>query len=94
MRIERKNGVLRDRLSCLTRRPHAFARRGKRWRAWVGMSLFEQNWLRPHPALRERAAGLPGRRRYRQRTPAMVLGLSEHVWSWTEFLSRRVCQCA
>lgn len=93
VRVERKNGVLRDQLNCLTRRTHGFAKRGKRWRALVGMSLFEHSWLRPHPALRERAAGLPAGRRYRRRTPAMALGLTDRVWTWSEFLSRRVCQC-
>ena len=93
VRVERKNGVLRDRLNCLTRRTHGFAKREKSWSALVGVSLFEHNWLRPHPALRERVAGLPAGRRYRARTPAMVLELTDRVWSWSEFLSRRVCQC-
>jgi hypothetical protein len=43
-----------------------------------------------HKALRERAADLPNGRRYRQRTPAMAIGLSDHVWSWSEFLSCRI----
>jgi len=93
VRVERRQGVLRDRLNCLTRKTHAFAKRERTWSALVGVSLFEHNWLRPHPALREPAADLPARRRYRPRTPAMVMGLSEHVWGWDEFLSRRVCQC-
>jgi hypothetical protein len=93
VRIERKNGVLRDGLGCLTRRTHAFAKRERSFLALVGMRLFEDNWLRPHLALRERIAGLPAGRRYRRRTPAMVLGLTDRVWEWSEFLSRRVCQC-
>ena len=50
--IERLNGVLRDRLACLTRKTHAFAKYPMLWAAAVGVALFEHNWLPPHPALR------------------------------------------
>jgi hypothetical protein len=48
---ERLNGVLRDRLNCLTRKTHAFAKREQTWDAAVVLCLFESNWLRSHPAL-------------------------------------------
>jgi IS1 family transposase len=83
--IERLNGVLRDRLACLTRKTHAFAKTAATWDAALALLLFEHNWLRPHPALR-RPSATPGRR-YDPRTPAMALGLADHPWSWTEFLS-------
>jgi len=67
---ERLNGVLRDRLACLTRKTHAFAKAKRTWDAAVALCLFEINWLRPHQALREPGEGLPGGRRYRQRIPA------------------------
>ncbi|MCX7609576.1 MAG: hypothetical protein N2049_10215 [Anaerolineales bacterium] len=86
---ERLNGVLRDRLNCLTRKTHAFAKDERTWDAAVTLCLFETNWLRPHPALRELADNLPHGRRYRQRTPAMAMGLTDHIWSWEEFLTFR-----
>ena len=89
---ERLNGVLRDRLNALTRQTHAFAKLTTTWDALVSVCLFEHNWLRPHVALRERVLGLPGGRRYRQRTPAMAIGLTDHVWSWEEFLTVRYYQ--
>jgi hypothetical protein len=52
----------------------------------VELGLFEHNWMRPHTALRQERTGLPGGRRYVRRSPAMAIGLSDHVWSWTEFL--------
>jgi hypothetical protein len=70
---ERMNGVLRDRLACLTRKTHAFAKRSQTWDAAVTLALFEHNWLRPHPALRQAAADLPNGQRYRRRSPAMAL---------------------
>ncbi len=92
VRLERLNGVLRDRLGCVTRKTHAFAKDSRTWDAAVGLCLFEHNWMRPHSALRQEEEGLPAGRKYRQRSPAMVIGLTDHVWSWTEFLTRRVDQ--
>lgn len=88
VQVERRNGVLRDRLNCLTRKTHAFAKTAATWDAAVGLALFEQNWLRPHSALRE-PIDAPDRR-YRPRTPAMALDLADHPWTWPEFLTMHV----
>lgn len=85
--VERLNGVLRDRLNCLTRRTHAFAKTPATWDALVGLAVFEQNWLRAHVALREPVAAPD--RRYRPRTPAMALGVADHPWTWEDFLTTR-----
>lgn len=85
--VERLNGVLRDRLNCLTRKTHAFAKTAPTWDAAVGLAIFEHNWLRPHGALREPIVAPD--RRYRQRTPAMALGLTAHRWTWQEFFTTR-----
>jgi hypothetical protein len=90
--LERLNGVLRDRLACLTRKTHAFAKRRRTWDASVGLGIFENNWMRPHDALRQEQPGLPNGRRFLQRSPAMAVGLTDHVWEWTEFLTRSVYQ--
>lgn len=89
VRVERRNGVLRDRLACLTRKTHAFAKRDATWLALVELSLFEHNWLKEHVTLRERATDLPDGRRYHRRSPAMAIGLTDHIWGWTEFLTCR-----
>jgi hypothetical protein len=91
--VERRNGVLRDRLNCLTRKTHGFAKRDNTWAALVGLSLFEHNWMRSHDSLREKAEGLPQGRIYKRRSPAMAIGLTDHVWGWEEFLTRRAGQC-
>ena len=83
--VERLNGVLRDRLNCLTRKTHAFAKTAATWDAAVGLAIFEHNWLRDHVALRV-AVAAPDRR-YDRRTPAMALGLTDHRWTWEEFLT-------
>lgn len=91
--IERANGVLRDRLNCLTRKTHAFAKRTATWDAAFGLVLFEHNWLRPHIALRQPAPADDPVRRYVPRTPAMAIGLTDHRWTWQEFLTRPVYPC-
>jgi hypothetical protein len=85
--IERLNGVFRDRLAALTRKTHAFAKKARTWDALLGLSVFEHNWLREHPALSR--PSITPERRYQRRTPAMEVGLSDHRWSWREFLTKR-----
>ena len=72
----------------LTRKTHAFAKTAQTWDALFGLSVFEHNWLRDHPALRgpSPTAG----RRYERRTPAMEVGLTDHRWSWREFLTTKL----
>ena len=60
---------LRRRTRCLSWR-HA-RHRGK---VWLLVSLY--NFVMPHKSLR------PGRR---ARTPAMAIGLTDHVWSYREY---------
>ena len=91
--IERFNGVLRDRLNCLTRKTHAFAKTDATWDAAVSLALFEHNWLHPHIALRHRLATPENGRRYHQRTPAMAIGLTDHPWTFQAFLTRPAPQC-
>lgn len=83
--IERLNGSLRDRLACLTRATHAFAKTRHTWQAIVGLALFAHNWLWPHAALRQPSAEPD--RRYTRRTPAMALGLTDRCWSWEQILT-------
>ena len=87
--IERFNGVLRDRLGCLTRKTHSFAKEIAMWDALFSVTLFEHNWLRPHIALRVRLPQPVNGRCYDQRTPAMAIGLTDHAWTWTEFMMTR-----
>ncbi len=86
--VERLNGALRDRLNALTRKTHAEALRDATWDALVGLQLFDHHFHRSHKALRLPADD--GRHCYHQRSPAMTLGLTDHLWSFQELLTTRI----
>lgn len=87
--LERLNGTRRDRLGCLTRKTHAFAKEPALWDALFGLTLFEHTWRRSHLALRVHLAEPADGRRYDQRTPALALGLTDHIWTWTELMTKK-----
>jgi transposase InsO family protein len=84
--IERVNLTIRQGVSLLTRRTwslpqteHHLLYHVEWWRCYY-------HFIRPHEALRET---LPGEKhRYRPRTPAMVLGLTDHIWTVGEILRK------
>jgi len=86
--VERLNGALRDRLNALTRKTHAFAKRDATFDALVGLQVFDHNFHRAHRALRLPLA--EGVHRYHHRSPAMALGLTEHLWSFQDLLTTRI----
>jgi hypothetical protein len=71
--LERLNGTLRTQQARLARRSRCVSRDGRRlqWSLWLWRDLY--NWVRVHGSL----AG---------RTPAMAIGLSDHVWSVLEYI--------
>jgi hypothetical protein len=71
--LERLNGTVRCQQARLARRPRCASRDGRRlqWSLWLWRDLY--NWVRVHGSL----AG---------RTPAMAIGLSDHVWSALEYV--------
>jgi hypothetical protein len=87
---ERLNGALRDRLAALTRKTHAFAKRDATWDALVHLQIFDHNFQRSQSALRQPLAVPESFHRYQHRTPAMALGIADHLWSFDELLSTRL----
>jgi len=75
--MERWYGTLRGLVAPLRRRTRclSWSRPRHRGRVWLVVSLY--NFVIPHKSLRQ------GRR---QRTPAMAIGLTEHVWSYREYI--------
>jgi len=75
--MERWYGTLRGLVAPLRRRTRclSWSRVRHRGRLWLMVSLY--NFVMPHRSLRQ------GRTR---RTPAMAIGLTDHVWSYREYI--------
>jgi hypothetical protein len=75
--MERWYGTLRGLVAPLRRRTRCLSwdRSRHRGRVWLMVSLY--NFVMPHKSLRQ------GRT---SRTPAMAIGLTDHVWSYREYL--------
>ncbi len=82
--VERHNGSDRHRNSRKVRKTYRFSKDWAVHTAVTYFTLFSANFCCPVRALR--SAGDKGR--YHQRTPAMAAGLTDHIWSIREWLSR------
>jgi hypothetical protein len=74
--LERWYGTLRGLVAPLRRRTRclSWSRARHRGKVWLMVSLY--NFVMPHKSLRQ------GRT---PRTPAMAIGLTDHVWSYREY---------
>lgn len=88
--IERLNATFRERLSILTRRCRHAAKRQDAIHAAVFLLGTIYNFCMVHHALRLPNFDRPQQPRWRQQTPAMASGLTDHVWSIHELLTFRV----
>jgi IS1 family transposase len=81
--VERHNGTDRNRCSRKVRKTYAFSKDWDVHKAATTFSYFSYNFCWPVRTLRTR--GEDGR--WRDRTPAMAAGLTDHVWSVAEWLT-------
>lgn len=88
--IERRNGTARLMASSQVRRTLAFSKRPETNLnlGWWAVTVY--NWARPHRSLRQRLPKPQGRKIYQQRTPAMALGLANHIFSVRHLLLSQV----
>jgi transposase-like protein len=91
--VERVNVTLRQALAPLVRKTSSFCKDRKRMRQRVVLFQGFYNMARPPMSLRQplpphertrRGAMQP---RWRERTPAMAAGLTDHVWTFRELLT-------
>jgi hypothetical protein len=73
--VENFNGILRERLGRLVRRTKCFAKTVRRLVCAVGLFQFYWNFIN------EFGRGV---------SPAKMEGLSDHVWSWHEFMHKQL----
>jgi hypothetical protein len=93
--VERVNLTLRQALAPLARKTASFCKDRERMRQRVALFQGFYTMARPHMRLRQplplhertrRGAIQP---RWRERTPAMAAGLTDHVWSFRELLTAK-----
>jgi transposase-like protein len=87
--IERLNATFRGALSPLVRRGRAIARGAGTLTAGMYLVGCAYNFCWPHDSLRV-AAGAGERLEWRERTPAMAAGLTDHCWTMREWLSHPI----
>ena len=94
--VERVNLTLRQALAPLGRKTYSFCKDRERLRQRVVFFQAFYNVARPHMSLRQplppqeciRQGAI--RPRWRERTPAMATGLTDHVWTFRELLDREI----
>jgi len=84
--VERFNGTARRMNAHQVRRSLAFARQTRTRKAIAWWSATVYNWVREHRSLRQPLAVPEGRKRYQQRTPAIAIGITTHIWTEAEIL--------
>lgn len=81
--IERQNGTDRNRNARKVRKSYCFSKNWDVHEAVTYFTLYSYNFCWPVRTLRVREAD----GHWRQRTPAMAAGLSDHIWTLTEWLT-------
>lgn len=89
--IERHNLTLRHENRRLTRKTIAFSKSIQGLQHQLSLYQGYYNFVRPHQGLR---LPLPrckkALQKWQQRTPAVAAGLTNHIWSLKEFMSKRI----
>jgi len=91
--IERQNLNYRHENRRLTRKTIAFSKAVAALGQQLEFHQAHHNLVRPHRALAQRVdVQIKGRvrRRWGKRSPAMAAGLTDHVWTLRELMSRRI----
>lgn len=84
--IERRNGTARRMDAFSVRKSLAFARRPESRDAKGAWAMTVYNWVREHRSLKRLLPQPIGKRKYEKRSPAMVAGLTEFIWSVEDIL--------
>jgi hypothetical protein len=80
--VERSNLTVRMMLRRFTRLTNAHSKSWRHHEAALGLLFAFYNFCRPHMSLKDRDG--------KKHTPAMVAGLTDHVWSIKELIERAI----
>jgi IS1 family transposase len=84
--IERSNGTDRHRNARKVRKTYRFSKDWEVHEAVPYFVAFSATFCKPVRTLRQKLRRKEGKRKWRQRTPAMAAGLTDHVWSIAEWI--------
>ncbi|MBS7251369.1 MAG: IS1 family transposase [Candidatus Freyarchaeota archaeon] len=94
--VERQNNTLRHHNRRLTRKTLAFSKKAHWLRLQLHLCIGYYHFCLPHAGLREKlipptpTKGSGSPKKWRQMTPAMSAGVTDHVWSLQELLTYRI----
>ena len=88
--IERDNLSMRQHNGRTVRRTLSYSKDWQMHQASIDFDDALHNFVREHSSLKERLPEPDGRRKWYKRTPAMVAGLTDHLWSIYELVTYRV----
>jgi IS1 family transposase len=88
--LERQNGADRGRNARKARRTYRFSKGWEAHEAMTYLTMYAYNFCWPVRTLRIKDA----ERKWRERTPAMAAGLTDHVWGWRQWFTRPSVQSA
>ena len=86
--VERNNLTVRQSIARFVRRTLSFSKRRERHRGHLSLYKAWYNLVKTHKGLRLRCTK-PGRR-WKQRTPAMAAGITDHIWTLEELLTFKI----
>ena len=87
--IERHNGTDRNRNGRKVRKTYCFSKDWEVHNAVTYFTMYSYNFCWPVRTLREQDSD----KTWHQRTPAMAAGLTDHVWTLSEWLAYPSVQC-
>jgi IS1 family transposase len=85
--VERHNGSDRGRNARKTRKSYCFSKDWDVHLAVTSFTMYSANFCCPVRTLRVRLRKKEGNKKWRQRTPAMAAGLTDHIWTMEEWLT-------
>jgi hypothetical protein len=88
--IERINATFRQRLNSLARKTRTLVRKAETLQAGMYIVGCLYNFCDPHHSLRLKLSVGSYGYRWVQRTPAIAAGLTDHIWTPTEFFNFKV----
>jgi IS1 family transposase len=88
--LERQNGADRGRNARKARKTYRFSKDWEVHEAMTYLTMYGYNFCWSVRTLRIKAA----KQRWRERSPALAAGLTDHVWTWREWFTRPAAQSA